>query len=288
MVKHLIKKLPKNTYEIKVTVAWADVDKEYATSFESLQKELTVEGFRKGKAPKTVAEKHISKEAVYQHLVKKILPQIYEKVIKEEQLKPIISPRIELVKAKEKEDWELLVTLAEKPLIELKDYKKAVREARVATKKADIWVPGKEKEPAKEKEKSDQDNLNLVLTALLKEVKCEISDLILEEELSHRLSRLLDDIQKLGLTADAYLKSKGTTMDDLKARMKKEINDMYVIEFVLAEIAEKENITVDPKDLDALFGNIKDEKEKKAAQENAYFYASILRKQKTLEFLSNL
>lgn len=283
-----IKRLPKNTVEIKVTIAQDEIKKEYDKAFETLQRELTVEGYRKGKAPKSIAEKHLSKEAVYQQLIKTILPHIYESIVKEEKLKPVISPKIELVKAKEGEDWEIKMTVAEKPEVDLNNYKEAIKEAKEKGKKADIWVPGKEPEQKENKEMEKQRVLNSALSALLEKVKCEISELMLEEELDQRLARLLDDIQKIGLTAEAYLKSKGTTMEQMKEKMKKEVEETYKLEFILSAIADSENITIDQKDMDVLFANIKDEKERKAAQENAYFYASILRKQKTLEFIASL
>jgi hypothetical protein len=52
-------------------------------------------------------------------------------------------------------------------------------------------------------------------------------------------------------------------------------------------IADKENITVEKQDLEKIFVNLSPE-ERKKAEENSYFYASILRKQKTLDFLINL
>jgi len=102
------------------------------------------------------------------------------------------------------------------------------------------------------------------------------------------LTRLLDDIQKIGLTVDNYLKSKKLTMEQLKASYRKEIEDTYKLEFILSEIADRENISVEKEDLDKLFSNIKEEKERKAAEANSYFYASILRKQKTLDYLLSL
>lgn len=287
MVKHTLKKLPKSTYEVLVNVTWDQIEKEYQKAFEEVQKETTVEGFRKGKAPKAVAEKHISKEDVYQKMIRAMLPAVYDEILKTEKLVPITSPRIELIKAKEKEDWEFKITFAEKPAINLGDYKKKIAEAKKTSKKEDIWVPGKEPEKKKEEE-GKQQNLNVLLEALLKEAKCEVPDLLIEEELNHRLTALLEDIQKIGLTAEAYLKSKGTNMEELRKKFTKEIEDTYKIEFVLGEIAEQEHITVEPKDLEALFGRITDERERQSAQANAYFYASILRKQKTLEFLNSL
>ena len=63
---------------------------------------------------------------------------------------------------------------------------------------------------------------------------------------------------------------------------------LHKIEFILGEIADKEGIKVEKSDLDKLFLNIKDEKERKMAETNGYYYASILRKQKTLDFLTSL
>lgn len=288
MATHTLKKLPKNTYEFTFTVPWADIEKEYKKSFETLQQNLAIEGFRKGKAPKELAEKHIPKDDVYQHLIRAMLPNIYDEAVKKENLKPIISPRIDLKEAKENEDWQIVMTVAEKPTVELGDYKKAIEEAKAEVKKDDIWVPGKEEKPKEDPNAKNQQILNGVLAALLKSSKVEISDLIIEEEEENRLSRLVDDIQKVGLTVESYIKSKGTTMEELKAQFKREIEETYKMEFILSEIADIEKITVDDKDMEALFGHIKDEKERQAAEHNAYFYASILRKQKVLDFLISL
>jgi trigger factor len=288
MIQHTLKKLPKRTYEIDVTIPWSEIQTEYSKSFDALHQNLTVEGYRKGKAPKQIAEKHIKQDAVYNHLIRGMLPKIYDDIVKKEDLKPVMSPKIDLKSAKENEDWQVVMSVAEKPEIDLGDYKKTVTDAKAEAKKDEIWVPGKEEKKPENPEAENQKKLNEILAALLQGVKCEISDLILEEELEGRLARLVDDIQKLGLTVDAYLKSRNLSMEDLRAQYKKEIEDTYKLEFILAEIAEKENITVDNKELEALFTHIKDEKERQAAQSNAYFYASILRKQKVLDFLISL
>ena len=77
-------------------------------------------------------------------------------------------------------------------------------------------------------------------------------------------------------------------MESLKTQFRKETEDTYKLEFVLSEIADKENIKIEKTDLDKLFVNIKDEKERKKAEQNSYYYATILRKQKTLDYLISL
>jgi trigger factor len=287
MYSYKKEKLPKNTIQLIVDIPKADIKKEEEEAFSRLQQKLTIGGFRQGKAPKAIAEKHIHKDDLYQELAQKMISRVYQEILTKEHLKPIISPKVDLVKAKEGEDWQIKITLAEKPTIELGDYKKIVKEVKTKAKTANIWVPGKdkgEKKPEEDKGKL----LNEVLSAILKEIKLEISDLVIDEEINHRLTHLVDEIQKIGLTTENYLKSKNLTMDSLKAQFRKETEDTYKLEFALAEIADKESIKVEKTDLDKLFVNIKDEKERKKAEQNSYYYATILRKQKTLDYLISL
>ena len=287
MYNYKKQKLPKNTTQLVVDVPKADIKKEEEDAFVRLQQKLTVEGFRQGKVPKTIAEKHIHKDDLYQELAQKMISRIYQELLAKEGLRPIISPKVDLVKAKEGEDWQIKITVAEKPTITLGDYKKVIKEVKSKVQKSNIWVPGKDKQ----EKKPDEDKnklLNEVLTALLNEAKIEVSDLVIEEEINHRLTHLIDEIQKIGLTTENYLKSKNLTMDSLKEQFRKETEDTYKLEFILAEIADKENLKVEQVDLDKLFVNIKDEKERNMAKQNSYYYATILRKQKTLDYLISL
>lgn len=277
MYSYKREKLPKNTIQLIIDVPKADIKKEEDEAFVRLQKNLTIEGFRQGKVPKDIAEKRLTKEVVYQELAQKMISRIYQELLTKESLKPIISPKVDLVKAKEGEDWQIKIVVAEKPTITLGDYKKVIKAAKESASA---------KAPADKEDKNKI--MNEVLTALLNESKIEISDIVIDEEVNHRLTHLMDEIQKIGLTSENYLKSKNLTMDSLKAQFRKETEDTYKLEFVLSEIADKENLKVEQADLDKLFVNIKDEKERKTAQQNSYYYATILRKQKTLDYLISL
>jgi trigger factor len=279
--------LPKNTVELIIDIPKQEIKSAYQKAFLSLQKELTLPGFRKGSVPKELVEKNIKKEKVYEKLIADLIPRIYEEIIKKENLTPLSLPKIELLKAKEEEDWQIKIILAQKPTVNLKNLKQIVQKVKAEQKKEDIWVPGKTQKEKENQEVKNQKLLNLILNALLKEISCEISDLLIEEELNHRLASLLDDIKKIGLTVDAYLRSKNLTVEQLKEQYRKEIEETYKLEFILLAIADKENITVEKQDLEKIFVNLSPE-ERKKAEENSYFYASILRKQKTLDFLINL
>ncbi len=288
MYNYKLNKLPKNTVEINVDIPKATIEEEYSVAFKKLQADLTIKGFRKGKVPKNLAEKHLKKEDVYQELVKSLLPKLYEEIVKKENLRPIINPKIELIKAKADEDWQIKITIAEKPAVTLLDYKELVKKIKAENKKKDIWVPGKTQQNKEPDSKKQQELLNQILASILKVSKCEIPDLILEEEVNQKLANLLTDIQKIGLTVESYLKSKNLTQEELKKRYRQEAEETYKLEFILVEIADKEGIKVEQKDLDKLFENITDKNEREKAINNSYFYASVLRKQKTLDYLMTI
>jgi trigger factor len=289
MYTYKIEKSPNSQFNIVIDIPKKTINEYYDKAFEDLRKEFVVDGFRKGAVPRKIAEQKIEKEKIYNRLVQNLLSQIYHEVVSKENLKPIINPKIDLVKAKEGEDWQIKIQIVEKPLIKLGDYKKKVSELNKIQKKADIWVPGKNKDDEnKNNEIKKVEHLNQVLQLLMKEAECQLPDLLVNEELNQKLVQLVDELQKLGLTLDSYLKSKNITLEQLKEKYKKEIDETYRLEFILNEIAEVEKIVVEPEEINQIFSKITDEKEKQIAQQNIYYYAAILRKQKTLDFLLSL
>lgn len=289
MYTYKIEKKPNSQFDITIDIPKKTINEAYDKAFEDLRKELIVDGFRKGAVPRKIAEQKIEKEKIYNRLIQNLLSQIYQEIVSKENLKPIINPKIDLVKAKEGEDWQIKIQIVEKPSVKLGDYKKKVSELNKSQKKADIWVPGKNKDDEnKNNETKKIEHLNQVLQLLMKEAECQLPDLLVNEELNQKLAQLVDELQKLGLTLDSYLKSKNITLEQLKENYKKEIDETYRLEFILNEIAEAEKIVVEPEEINQIFSKITDEKEKQIAQENIYYYAAILRKQKTLDFLLSL
>lgn len=282
--------LPKNTIEYEVTIDKETIKKSYELIFHEKQKNLIIPGFRKGKVPADIAKKNIPQDEVFQEVIKKIIPEIYQELILKEKIQPFASPKIDLIKAKEEEEWVIKFTIPLKPIITLPKYQEIVQNLKKNLKSKDIWVPGKikDKSTTEEEEQKRSELINQIFNELISQSKIEISDLIIEEELERRLTQLVDDIRKIGLTVEAYLKSKNETIQSIKERFKKEIINTYLLDFALEEIADKEKIVVDPEELDNIFSHIKDEKQKAEAKKNSYFYAALLRRQKTIDFLINL
>lgn len=276
----------KSTWEFIVVIPKKDVKDKYDQIASQEIKNVTVDGFRKGKAPKNIAEKQLDVSAIYDKTASQILEEVYSDILKKHSIKPIMSPKIEIVSAKENEDWKIKIITATKPDIDIKKYKEIVKKLKDSQKSDDIWVPGKDKKVSKE----DNDNkknilLNKILNELIEKTDFKVPTVIVETELNKRLSKLVDDVSKAGLTMDQYLSSKKQTIEDIKKALHKEINDTYKLEFILESIAQEAKITVEKKDLDEIFSKIADPQERTKAENNSYFYASILRRQKTLDHL---
>lgn len=271
------------TITLTITIPWNEVAKTKEAVASALIKDLELPGFRKGKAPRDVAEKKLDSGKVYEAVIQKLLPQAYSDGVKEHNLKPIVLPKVEIVEAKEKNDWVIRAHTAEKPAVTLGDYKKAIREAKAANRNK-IWKPGDE---AKE-EKPKQMALGELLDGLLSAVTCRIPDILIESEVNRSLSDLIDQTKKLGLTVDQYLASTGRTAESIRKEYAENALRALMLEFALEAIADKESIFVSDSEIETAVNAAKTEEERAALAKERYYLASILRRQKTLDFLAAL
>jgi FKBP-type peptidyl-prolyl cis-trans isomerase (trigger factor) len=281
---HLLKKTADGSIEITITVPWADITALHAKVVDAALKEVELPGFRKGKAPDELARKQLDDSKLYEEVIRKLIPEVYNEVLTKEKLHPIINPKVELKEAKEGGDWVLLIITCERPKIELKEYKKAVIEAKNAVKNK-IWVPGTEPKPEDKEAKVSIDDL---LKALYESVDATLPAILLEHEANRLLSELIDQTKKLGLTVEQYLASTKRTQESVRAEYMEQARRTLVLEFALEEIADSEGILISDDDIEAVIKSAKTDEERKQLEDQKYYLASVLRRQKTLDFISSL
>ncbi|MBQ1496057.1 MAG: trigger factor [Bacilli bacterium] len=127
----------KNIHEIEIKLEKNEWTKALDTAFLSEQKNAKVDGFRKGKVPRNVYEKHYGKQALYYVAINNELGMLYEKVLKDNKLEPIMDPKIDIVDV---DDEKLVVkfTITTKPEVKIKKYK------GLGVKKDEVKVTKKE------------------------------------------------------------------------------------------------------------------------------------------------
>jgi FKBP-type peptidyl-prolyl cis-trans isomerase (trigger factor) len=273
------------TLEITITVPWADVDTTYKSVFARMVAEAELPGFRKGKAPANLVEEQTDKTKVYEEVIRQLVPKAYSDAVTEHTLKPIMMPKIELKEAAEGKDWVVLATTCTKPTVTLGDYKKGVQELK-ATKAKKIWVPGQDAPKPEDEEKEKKITLDELIDAVLANITIAIPPILLEHEVNHQLSGLLDQARKLGLTIEQYLASTNRTADGLREEYTRLAGRTLSLEFALETIADAEKIEATDEDIQKVLAGAKSEEEKKTLEKEKYYLTSMLRRQKTIDFLA--
>ncbi len=113
-----------------------EIDKYLDRAYNRLVKKVSVPGFRKGKAPRDILERHIGKDALFQEALEDLIPRAYKEALDEQKIDPIAQPQFELIKT-EPLVFKAVVPL--KPEVKLGDYKQIkVKSESVKVLKKDI------------------------------------------------------------------------------------------------------------------------------------------------------
>ena len=96
-----------------------ELDKSLDEAYHHLVKEVSVPGFRKGKAPRAVLEQHIGKKSLLEEALEHLVPQLYSQAIKSQGIEPIAEPELEITQT-EPLIFKAVVSL--KPEVKLGDY----------------------------------------------------------------------------------------------------------------------------------------------------------------------
>jgi len=121
-----IKKLPKSKVEFKLVIAWNDWKVFLDEASKKISKEIKIEGFRPGKAPKKIVEQKVGKEVILNTAAEEAIKKNYPQKVKELNLDTIGSPEIDIIKLEEQVDLEFVVVASVMPEVELKKYKDEV------------------------------------------------------------------------------------------------------------------------------------------------------------------
>ena len=90
-------------------------------AFNKVASNITVPGFRKGKAPANMLKGRVNQMEVFNEAINNVLQPVYEDILKNEDIQPVARPTFDVTKLSE-EDLEIKVTIATRPEINLGKY----------------------------------------------------------------------------------------------------------------------------------------------------------------------
>ncbi len=119
-----VEKLENNVVSFEFVVTADQFEDAIQKAYKKNVGKITIQGFRKGKAPRAIIERYYGKEVFYEDAINIALPDAYDKAVEENNLYPVDRPEVD-VKGEIKAGSDIVFTakVTVKPEFELGEYK---------------------------------------------------------------------------------------------------------------------------------------------------------------------
>ena len=112
-------RLPRSLISLEIEVEDERVEASMDKAARRLAQRVKIPGFRPGKAPRQIVERHLGRGAVLQEALEELIPGVYDEAIETEQIEAIAQPEFDL---KSTEPLIVSAMVPVRPQIDLKDY----------------------------------------------------------------------------------------------------------------------------------------------------------------------
>lgn len=118
-----VRKLAPTEVELDIEVSAPDFEAARERAFRKLVKQYRLPGFRPGRVPRPIFERHIGLEAIDHQAVEDVVPDAYSKALKEHNLDPVDRPHFDLERLDNGNSLRIKATVSVRPDITLSDYR---------------------------------------------------------------------------------------------------------------------------------------------------------------------
>ncbi len=123
-MKTTVESLSETRVKLTVNVPFSELDKEIDQAYAAIAQQVSIPGFRKGKAPRQLIDARIGRGPILEQVVNDMLPNRYEQAVVENDLKVIGQPEIDITKIEDKDHVEFTAEMDIRPEIEVPDFSK--------------------------------------------------------------------------------------------------------------------------------------------------------------------
>ena len=115
-------KLENNVVELEISVGAEEFEAACANAYRKNVGKINIDGFRPGKAPRSIIEKRFGKEIFYEDAVNELYPVAYSDAVVEAGIEPVDRADIEVTEVNEN-GFTFKAKVTVKPEVEVSDYK---------------------------------------------------------------------------------------------------------------------------------------------------------------------
>jgi trigger factor len=131
-VKVSVETLPSSEAVLNVDFSWEELEKASDKAYRKLVKQVDVQGFRRGKAPRSLLERKLGKEYIYQEGLDDLMTATYRDLIKEHSLVPLTQPELDAPILEIGQEYHFSIKVPILSPVELGDYRSLHFERPVA------------------------------------------------------------------------------------------------------------------------------------------------------------
>ena len=132
-------KIEKSQVALTIEVGAAEFEAAIEKAYKKMRKNISVQGFRPGKAPRKMIEKMYGVEVFYEEAINNAFPEAYEAAIQEQNLRVVGYPQVEMVGDCTAEGFTFKAIVPVYPEVTLGEYKGlTVEKEEVKVKAADV------------------------------------------------------------------------------------------------------------------------------------------------------
>ncbi|HWI55004.1 MAG TPA: trigger factor [Desulfobacteria bacterium] len=117
-----LEKLEGNVVALEIEIEQTKMSQAIDKAYQKVSKKVNIPGFRKGKAPRTIVERHVGKEYLTEEALDEVVPEAYFSAVQETGIDPIDKPKVEVVQLEEGKPIIIKATVEVKPEVELGQY----------------------------------------------------------------------------------------------------------------------------------------------------------------------
>jgi len=118
-----VKRLDPTQVELEISISQEELDAAREVAFKQLVRNVRIPGFRPGKAPRKIFEAQYGSNVISDRAMDALVPEAYNRALRENDLQPIDEPQMELLPEEEGQPVRLRATVNVRPEIELREYK---------------------------------------------------------------------------------------------------------------------------------------------------------------------
>lgn len=121
-MKTTVDKLSDTRVKLTVNVPFAELDQEIDQAYAAIAQQVSIPGFRKGKAPRQLIDARFGRGPILEQVVNDMLPSRYEQAVQSEDLKVIGQPDVDISKIEDKDFVEFTAEVDVRPEFEIPDF----------------------------------------------------------------------------------------------------------------------------------------------------------------------